>query len=275
MTGLGGRAPLVVKVSESNAAGVLSPPVVLASNVSDGPEAISLASNRYGERALRYVEVSPPAQPYPVFPFSVDVRIGASGKPLGAARALCSGLLGPTEAPAIECEASRTLVGANGDGFYAVSVFTRELASASPSRVVAIERVTRSSTGPAVQVALPPMTTFSAPREPEPASLVDFGAVARVDSHGRLHGSVTCGNAFGASCSIQITITTTSQPRLIIARARVTLTAGIRTIAVKLRSASKGRLRHGHSISARMRTVTRSSTGSTLQTDYPLTIAAP
>jgi hypothetical protein len=268
--------PATLKVSTSKASGRLSVPVVLGSNLSNAPEVISLAANRTGETALRYVETSPPAQPYPVFPFTVDVRISASGKPFGPALALCSGLLGPTPAPPIECEASRKLVGASGGGFYAVSAFTRKPPSADGYDVVQIERITRSSAGPTVQVALPSYSEQAQREaEPEPASVVDLGALAYADAHGRLEGNVTCGNAYGASCSIETTITTTSRPRLVIAHARVSATAGESSIVVKLRSAITQRLRHRRAISALVHTVTEGRGGAGLRTDYPLTIIFP
>jgi hypothetical protein len=280
----------VVEVSESSASGIMSVPSALGTDGFPGPgeTGVSLAENSDGETALRYGETSPAAQAIDGDPFTIDARFDASNRPFGPPKVIKSGTIGcsfaesvpPFAQPRPGCESVPTLIGAEGQAFYAVYSFPHGLGyqhglngiEVNPTEgMVEIQRLTQTMAGPTVELALPAIT--SPQPEPAPASLVDLGTSVQMDTHGRIHGHATCGNSGGRSCAITIAIEQATNTHLVLARKLLDIPAiEPHPLTITLDRSARRLLAHRHSIQALIVTSTTSNGGQATETDYPLTI---
>jgi hypothetical protein len=247
--------------------GAPSRPTQLGSGVTPEP-GMSLAENGANEAAIAYGE-EPGA--------GVGLRFNSHGQPFGPPETISAGLCPETVTRAVTSEHCRgipTMVGARDDTFFAVRRSSVILPHDTGvyGRVTEIRNLSRAGTTAPRYVSLPE-PAFPEPRS-APASIVNIGASATVDAHGRIHAKVQCGTDEG-ECSVRISVDAGAPRRLLVGH----LTVGLggfeeRPIAITLSHRARRELARRGSLDVRLLTRTKGTYGPALETTYPLTVLA-
>jgi hypothetical protein len=248
--------------------GAPATPMPLGSGITPEP-GMSLAENGANEAAIAYDEE---------LGAGIGMRFNSQGQPFGPPQTITAGPCPETGRPAVTSEHCRgipTIVGARDDTFFAVtrsSVILQHYTDVY-GRVAEIRNLSRAGTTPPRYVSLPE-PAFPEPRS-APASIINIGVTATVDTHGRIHAKVQCGTDEG-DCSVRMSVNAGAPRRLPLGHLTVRL-GGFeeRPITITLSHRGRRELARRGSLHVSLLTRTTGTYGPALETTYPFTVLAP
>jgi hypothetical protein len=253
----------LAETSYWNGQGLPSSPTRLGSGTTPEP-GMSLAENGASEAAVAYDEE---------LGAGVGVRFDSQGQPFGPPQTVTAGPCSEI-ATSEHCGGIPTIVGARDDTFFAVtrsSVILRHYPDMY-GQVTEIRNLSRVGTTAPRYVSLPE-PPFPEPRS-APASIINIGATATVDTHGRIHAKVQCGTYEG-DCSVRMSVSAGDPRRGSLGHLTVELgDFEERPIAIALSHRGRRELARRGALHVRLLTQTTGTYGPALETTYPFTVLA-